>query len=391
MRAQRATILMPDKGSVCNAVCTAPVTVCATPSMFAKLFSMAGPRGYSAAVLALAAAVASPGALAARPMMEQVPTQLLPLANRRVMLTGHRSSVAPRLGARLAERGARPLFMPTVSLEPLAETAYAPLDEALLRLPDYDVVCLPSADAVRALYDRTAALLGFNRQMISGMLAGVRLATLGNNAYLVKDLLGVSASVVPPESSLSGMANALEALGLARSGAKVLVLLPAYTGMAEPPSVTRFVAQLEATGATIVRVAVCIAAPTPLESAHVEIGLLLAGQVDALVFTSGSEVEGLYQLLCAAKAAAERGAPERAFEATQATEAPSVQGQAITALEWSLLLPGHPLAIASYGADAMLSADVWGVEQAVVSPLGVIEELVQGLEKQLASGGGLIF
>jgi hypothetical protein len=71
------------------------------------------------------------------PRMQQVSTRMLPLTGKRLLLTGHRSSTAPRLGLRLAECGARPIVMPTVVLEPCADLAFAPLDDALLRLPEY--------------------------------------------------------------------------------------------------------------------------------------------------------------------------------------------------------------------------------------------------------------
>lgn len=329
------------------------------------------------------------------PMMEQRPTRMLPLADQRVLLTGHRSSSAPRLAARLAEKGARPLFMPTVTFEPCAESAFAPLDEALLRLPDYDVVCLPFSDAVRALRDRTAAFVGFDSKTAVQLLAGVRIASTAGNAALVKELLGVSASVVPPDPSLSGLAAALEGLSLARSGAKVLCLLPVYVGMAEPPAVSRFVAQLEATGAVVTRVAACIAAPPDLASVEVELGLLRAGSIDALVLSSGSEVEGLWRLLRQEQAGLERRAREAAGEPEPPLEgAPGGAGAAI-AVDWAGLLPSSGLTIAACGADAMASAEVWGLEAAVVSPLGLLDELVEELErcalgKQLLSSGGLI-
>lgn len=332
--------------------------------------------------------------VASGPMLKQVPSRMLPLADRRIIFTGHRSSPAPRLAARLAEKGARPLFMPTIGYEPCAEAAFAPLDEALLRLPDYDVVCLPLADAVRALHDRTAALMGFDSKMAAQMLAGVRLAAIGSNAYLVKDLLGVSASIVPPEPSLSGLAAALEGLNIARSGARVLCLLPVYVGMAEPAAITRFVAQIEATGAILTRVAVCIASPTTFASAAVELGLLRAGSIDAVVLTSGSEVEGLWQLLRADKAACDRRAREAAGEPAPAPRPDAAQGAAV-GVDWSALLPSSGLTIAACGADAMLCAEVWGLEPAVVSSLGLLEEIIEGLEscalnQQLLSSNGLI-
>lgn len=328
------------------------------------------------------------------PMLEQVPTQLLPLADRRVVLTGHRTSLAPRLAAKLAERGARPLVMPTVTFEPCAEAAFGPLDGALLRLTDYDAVCLPFPDAVRALRDRTAAMLGFDSRACAAVLGRVRLAAIGSTASLVKELLGVPASVVPPDPSLSGLANALEGLNLARRGARVLCVLPVYVGMAEPPAVSRFVAQLEATGAEVTRVAACIAKPTSFASAAPELGLLRAGDVDALVLTSGSEVEGLWRLLRADAQALDQRARNGAGEAAAAMAEISTPDRP-AAVDWPALLPSSGLVIAVCGADAAASAEAWGLPTAVVSPLGLLDEVVDRLEgavlsKQLLSSGGLL-
>lgn len=244
------------------------------------------------------------------------------------------------------------------------------------------MVILPFPDAVRALADRMNVVIGFNLKLTAQVLGSVRLATTGSQAGLVKELLGVSPSVIPADPSLAGLATTLESLSLARPGAKVLCLLPVYAGVAEPPAVASFVAQLEATGASVTRVAACVVTRPSLESCRVELGLLRDGAIDGVVFTSGAEVEGFWQLLNAAKEAAAGGGG-----------GVSTSGRAI-ALDWSTLLPTQSLAIACHGADAMMGAEVWGLGTDVTSPLGVVEEIIDGLEARLGvvllSPGGLI-
>jgi hypothetical protein len=166
--------------------------------------------------------------------------------------------------------------------------------------------------------------------------------------------------------------------------------------MAEPPAVTRFVAQLEATGATVTRVAACIAAPPSLESSRVELELLRAGHIDALLFTSGSEIEGLWHLLGEAKAKASAEEAESAAAArVQPLADASGEGERAIAVDWSGLLPERALTIACHGADAVLGAEIWGLDPHVASQLGLVDELIEGLEQrageaQLLSAGVLI-
>mmetsp|Transcript_9450 Transcript_9450/g.24495 ORF Transcript_9450/g.24495 Transcript_9450/m.24495 type:complete len:360 (-) Transcript_9450:260-1339(-) len=319
------------------------------------------------------------------PVLAQMPSRMLPLATKRIIITGDRSSASPRLAARLAERGARPMIAPTIQFEPCAESGFGPLDEALTRLNDFDVVCLPFADSVRAVHDRSMALLGFNSQMMKNIMSSARIAVIGQDALLVKELLGVPADIMPADQTLAGLASLLESLSLARPGARILVVLPVFVGLAKPPALAAFEQQLEATGASITRVPACIASPTPSASLEIELEMLRTGACDCVVFTSAPEVEGLHNLLSAAGDA----------------DAGASGGRAgVSAVEWSALLPkgedGLPsLSIACHGAEALAAAELWGLSVDAASALGVADELVCSLEeafasKQAASGSGLI-
>lgn len=320
----------------------------------------------------------------AGPVLAQMPSRMLPLANSRVLLTGDRSSASPRLAAALAERGARPMLAPTVQLEPCSESGFTPLDEALMRLTDFDVICLPFADAVRAVHDRSMALVGFNSQMMMNILSSARLAAIGSDALLVKELLGVSAEIVPAQPTLAGLAGLLESLSLARPGARILCVLPVFAELTEPPAFASFQRQLESTGASITRVAACIASPASSADVDVELGLLRSGACDSIVFTSAPEIDSLHRLLAA----------------TGSSSSDASEQTGVSAVEWSTLLPMNEngelaVTIACHGAEAIAAAELWGLPVDASSGLGVVEELVANLEeaavcKRAASGGGLI-
>ena len=79
----------------------------------------------------------------------------LPLAGRRILIT-RAAHQAGKLSEGLRALGADPVEVPVIEIQPPAD--FAPLDRALRSLPSYDWLILTSANAVRALADRTAAL-----------------------------------------------------------------------------------------------------------------------------------------------------------------------------------------------------------------------------------------
>lgn len=92
-----------------------------------------------------------------------------PLFGRRVLVT-RSDEQAGELVAALADLGAEGVSVPMIRLAPPDD--FAPLDAALARLDDYDALLLTSANAIRALADRAArrgvALAGFDRVVCVG-------------------------------------------------------------------------------------------------------------------------------------------------------------------------------------------------------------------------------
>lgn len=79
----------------------------------------------------------------------------LPLAGRRVLVT-RAAHQAGKLSAGLRAVGAEPVEVPVLEIAPPEN--YDPFDRALRRLDGYDWLILTSANTVRALVERTAAL-----------------------------------------------------------------------------------------------------------------------------------------------------------------------------------------------------------------------------------------
>ena len=79
----------------------------------------------------------------------------LALAGRRILVT-RGASQAPKLSDGLRALGAVPIEVPVLEIRPPA--TFDPLDNALRNLAQYDWLILTSANTVRALVERTAAL-----------------------------------------------------------------------------------------------------------------------------------------------------------------------------------------------------------------------------------------
>ena len=135
----------------------------------------------------------------------------LALADRRVLLTAPRVEVGP-LSRALIEAGARPIWYPAVRISPLSENEAAGLDDALMRLTDYDVLLITTRHALDAIAQRGTMLGDGDASVLEMMLraSGVEVATIGSLATAVSRSLRSPATVVPYDTGASGMADLLE-------------------------------------------------------------------------------------------------------------------------------------------------------------------------------------
>jgi uroporphyrinogen-III synthase len=195
-----------------------------------------------------------------------------PLLGRQVVVT-QAAAQAPELAGLLAQAGATPLIFPCLAIAPPADATL--LDSALQRATEggFDWLVLTSANAVRSVAARLAAL-GIPAQR----LAGTHIATVGAaTAGAVRDQLGLDVALTPAEEIAEGLAAALEQS--APPGARILL-----------PQAERardvLVQRLAAHGAAVTHV---VAYATVRGSGGVDLpGLLARGTVDAVTLASSS-------------------------------------------------------------------------------------------------------
>jgi uroporphyrinogen III methyltransferase/synthase len=130
-----------------------------------------------------------------------------PLHGQVVAVTRARAQ-ASGLAGRLRELGAEVVETPAIRIEPLAVTAPA--------FADYALVCLTSPNGVRVLFDALAA-----QGRDSRALAGPRIAAIGPGTAAALREFGVEADVVPERFVAEGLLEALAGMPLA--GERVLI------------------------------------------------------------------------------------------------------------------------------------------------------------------------
>lgn len=197
----------------------------------------------------------------------------LPLAGRRILVTRARHQ-AGKLSEGLSLLGAEPVEVPVIEIQPPSD--FAPLDRALRQLDSYDWLILTSANTVRALADRAAAL-GLS------LAAATRLniSAVGEATAETARRLGMAVALVPE----SYVAESLtESLAVHTCGKKVLLARAAIARDVIPHA-------LRTAGATVdvvdaYRNVIPEAAPGLLREA-------LRKGIDAATFTSSSSATHL--------------------------------------------------------------------------------------------------
>jgi len=233
-----------------------------------------------------------------------------PLSRKSILFATPRSEGASDLSAALVDAGARPLWCPALEHSPLDDAALGPLDEAVMRLAEYDVLCVVSRTAASVFGQRALQLADGDADTRALMLAAssVQVGAPGGVALHVRDALGAQATVAPESDNFGDLANDLAELGLLGAGARVLVPAPRWRApLAEPPALAAFLGALGAAGASVDRVEAYEAAPPGDAAASLEAKLLrgelgseLGGvaAVDACCFGAADEVHALLAGAC---------------------------------------------------------------------------------------------
>jgi uroporphyrinogen III methyltransferase / synthase len=202
-----------------------------------------------------------------------------PLWGKTAVVTRSRDQ-ASRLVDLLNAAGARCLEVPTIEIRPPAD--FAPLDAALQHLSRYEWVIFTSANGVRAFMDRL-----FHLGQDVRVLGRARLAVIGPATAEALRGYGLAADVVPKTFQAEGLLEVLEPKLL--GGRRVLIARAEQARDVLPEGLAEL-------GLKVDVVPVYRAVPpasVPPEAA----GVLAAGQVDILTFTSSSTVHNFAGLV----------------------------------------------------------------------------------------------
>jgi len=190
---------------------------------------------------------------------------------------------------RTSSVGFRPLFVP------LIRSSVLPPDDAFLefcrRLTSFDYIVCPSLTAVRAL-----ASSDLSRTSLEG-----RIVAIGRDQVSVTQLLGVEPVLRYAKPSMMGIVEALQ-LQLSPSAKHVAVLLPQFSGLPVPSTITDFLSALRLMGVAVTPVYCYRTSTIDQERCTNLADALCRGIVDAIAITSGGEAYVLSRILSLAAA-----------------------------------------------------------------------------------------
>ena len=202
------------------------------------------------------------------------------LAGRRVLVTraAHR---AGKLSDGLRRLGAVPVEVPVLEIRP--PQSLEPLDAALRQLDSYGWLILTSANTVRALAERAAAL-GVNFDEFTSL----KVAAVGASTAAAAEKAGLAVALIPESYVAEGL---VEILATQASGQRILLARAAVARDVIPDALRAVGAQVDVVDAY--RNVMPAASPELLRRA-LELG------IDATTFTSSSSVTHLAQAARAA-------------------------------------------------------------------------------------------
>ena len=202
-----------------------------------------------------------------------------PLRGRQIVVTRPRAQAAAFV-ERLTRAGAEVISCPTIEIVPPA--SWQPLDEAIGRLDTFDWIVFTSVNGVSKFFDRLSGL-GRTRDEVRR----ARLAAVGPQTAEAVVQCGLTVEVMPDEFRAEAVAEAMITAGV--SGGRVL--LPRAAGAREI-----LASLLRDAGAVVEEVVSYEAVPAQTDVSAVR-GLLAAGSVDLVTFTSSSTVRTFLMLL----------------------------------------------------------------------------------------------
>jgi uroporphyrinogen III methyltransferase/synthase len=204
--------------------------------------------------------------------------EVRPLFGKRILVTRARAQ-ASHLSARLRALGAEPVEFPTIEIRQPED--WGPLDAAVVRLARYDWVIFTSVNGVRYLWERLE-----HAGIDARAFAGVHLGAIGPATAEELRRHGLRADLVPSQYVAEAILNEIGPVAGRR------VLLP-RADIARPA----LAEGLRGGGAVVDEVAAYRTAMGDQEDADQIRRMLVAGEIDALTFTSSSTVRNFVAAL----------------------------------------------------------------------------------------------
>lgn len=182
-----------------------------------------------------------------------------------------------------------PLFVP------LIRTSVLPPDSAFLEfcrcLTSFDYIVCPSLTAVRALASSDLSRTNFEGRVVA----------IGRDQLSVTRLLGVEPVLRYAKPSMMGIVEALQ-LQSSPSAKHVAVLLPQFSGLPVPTTITDFLSALRLMGVAVTPVYCYRTSTIDQERCANLADALCRGIVNAIAITSGGEAYVLSRILSLAAA-----------------------------------------------------------------------------------------
>ena len=207
-------------------------------------------------------------------------TASLPLAGKRILVTRGRHQ-AGQLSAQLTALGAEVIELPAIEILP--PDSWQPLDSALANLQQYQWLIVTSANTVRSIRERLAAL-----HLTTGAFAHLKIAAIGSATEAALREAGLEIALTPEEYVAESL---IVALGDQTRNSRVLIARAAIARDIIPESLVRGGAHVDVVDAyrTVI----------PESSIALTKEIFAPGQQlpDAATFTSSSTVTNFLQLL----------------------------------------------------------------------------------------------
>ncbi|MAF86123.1 MAG: uroporphyrinogen-III C-methyltransferase [Dehalococcoidales bacterium] len=198
-----------------------------------------------------------------------------PLFGKRILVTRSRHQVST-LSQLLAERGAEPIELPAIDIQPVADSRE--LDEAIANLKRYHWIVFTSINGVAAFWQRLK-----NLKLDSRAMCGLQIGAIGPATAEALAVRGVTSDYVPETYTTEGI---LAGLGY-RDIAGQRFLLPRAD-----KADNELVQGIHKLGAEAHEVAVYHTVPANESIAEAK-RMLIAGEIDVITFTSSSTVTNL--------------------------------------------------------------------------------------------------